>query len=62
MSKTGSESDKTFLEFNIRFEKVKETKIYREYLNLAEVLANVGGVLKVLTMVFFMICFIVSTK
>lgn len=43
---------KEFIKFNIRFEKVKETRIYRTYLNFAEVAAYIGGILKVL-MIFF---------
>lgn len=42
-------------------EKVKETKIYRTYLNAAEVIANVGGILKVL-MMFFMVTSILISR
>lgn len=41
-----------FLQFNLRHEKVKETHIYRTYLNLAQVAANIGGILKILMIVF----------
>lgn len=41
-----------FLQFDIRLNKVKETHIYRNYLNLAQVAANIGGILKLLMIIF----------
>lgn len=41
-----------FLKFSIRFDKVKETRIYRKYTNFAQVAANIGGILKIL-LIFF---------
>lgn len=38
-----------------RLEKNKYTRYYRTYLNLAEVLAQVGGIMKVASMCFFVI-------
>lgn len=45
-----------------RLEKNKYTRYYRTYLNLAEVLANVGGIMKVTTLCFFVIATYVSDK
>lgn len=36
--------------------------IYRTYLNLAEVLANVGGILKVLMIIFMVSAMFISKK
>lgn len=49
-TKNQPKSSGEFCNFNIRLEKVKEKKIYRNYLNLAQVIANIGGVLKILTL------------
>lgn len=62
MSKNSPLSSGDFLRFSLRLEKIKETKIYRTYLNLAVVIANIGGILKVISMVFLFISMLVSTQ
>lgn len=46
--------DGKFLQLLIRMEKSKYTRIFRTYLNLASVLASVGGIMK-LSMLFMFI-------
>lgn len=48
------DDENLIIKIGFRLEKVKETKIFRTYLNLAEVMANVGGILKAF-LVFFVI-------
>lgn len=55
-------SDKTFLRYTLRHEKFKESVIYRNYLNIAQVLAQVGGILQVVYTVFMIIAVLISTE
>lgn len=50
------------MKFSIKLEKVKEIKVFRVYLNIAEVLANVGGILKVLMIGFMVSAMFISKQ
>ncbi|KRX05816.1 hypothetical protein PPERSA_02348 [Pseudocohnilembus persalinus] len=61
-SQQSSNINGTFMDFGIRMQKVKQTKVYRNYTNLADVIANVGGILKISMVVFMFLADIVSSK
>lgn len=54
--------DGQFLEIHMRMEKLKENFTYREYVNMASVIAQVGGILKVSMMIFFAFNHLYSKK